>query len=90
MFSLGRLDILVRFRLQADVYKFGVIFVFIIFNVEARFLKIDYITRDPSHYGHILTYPSSLHSMQPPIGIRLQQNQAEIIESQIVKTEAVD
>ena len=28
--------------------------------------------------------------MQPPIGIRLQQNQAEIIESQIVKTEAVD
>ena len=41
---------MVRFCLPADVYKFGVIFVFVVFNVEARFLKIDYITRDPPHY----------------------------------------
>ena len=46
-------DILLWFCLQTDVYKFGVIFVFIVFNVEcrAKFLKIDYITRDPPHYS---------------------------------------
>ena len=36
MFSLGRLDIFVVFGLQSDVYKFVVIFVFIVFNVEVK------------------------------------------------------
>ena len=40
MFSLGRLDIFVIFGLQADVYKFVVIFVFIVFNVEFKPLMI--------------------------------------------------